>query len=162
MMCHHHCLASQGHGSKAFPHVLQAHWYWDDRRWQGGQHHSETEIVWVKGPSLGMCLSLRACKELLGSGAYRNDLLAQMFVRPTNLQRGQGKEEKTKSPQTEAKKCPRQESGKSTRSLLRAVNRWIWQWDTTVNTGMPTEIPGVDIRGWLGEMLIIYQAHLSS
>lgn len=68
----------------------------DDRRWQGGHHHSEIEIVWVKSPSLGMCLGLRACKKLLGSGAYRNNLLAQMFVRPTNLQRSRerGKNQK--------------------------------------------------------------------
>lgn len=57
------------------------------------------------------CLCLRACKELLGSGAYRNDLLAEMFVRPTNLQRGQGKGEKPKPHKQRLKNVQGKEVG---------------------------------------------------
>lgn len=57
---------------------------------------SETEIVWVKGPGLGMCL--RAHKELPGSGAYRNCLRGQMFCKtnkPAKRSRKRGKNQKS-------------------------------------------------------------------
>lgn len=92
--------STQAHGRKALPHVLQTHRYWNARRCQGGQPHLKLKLSGWRVLAWGC--PQEHVKNFLVLVLTEIVCGHRCFVRPTNLQRGQGKGEKPKNPQTEA------------------------------------------------------------